>query len=33
MVFVHVQFQQKVNQLFYPLHEQGMLGIRCLGVV
>lgn len=33
MVFVYVQFQQKVNQQFYPLNEQGMLGIRCLGVV
>lgn len=33
MVFVHVQFQQKVNQQFYHLNEQGMLGIRCLEVV
>jgi hypothetical protein len=33
MVFLSVQFQQKSGEQFYNLNEQGMLGLRCLGVV
>lgn len=33
MFFLSVQFQQKSGGQFYDLKEQGMLGVRCLGMI